>query len=69
MRTCRCGRTISAIRIAVLPDTLVCASCSTERPALTFMVYSGKNTSDLCVIRADAAEAVRLATRAFRRSR
>ena len=68
--TCKkCGGTVTENRLRLLPRTTVCARCSTEQPVLTFPMYSGKNTSDLCVVLPTDKEAVRQAVRAFRRSR
>jgi len=41
-RTCRCGASISAARLAALPHTRTCVSCSTEAPVKGFMTWEHK---------------------------
>lgn len=70
MRTCeKCAAEIDAERLEALPNTRTCAKCSTVQKVVTMMDYGHKTAPSLVVIEATDKEAIRLAKRAFHRSR
>lgn len=64
-----CGCKIPAKRLAVLPDTIVCVAHSTEQPVQGMMVFDHKTAPRLVVIHPENKEAMRLASRFYKRSR
>jgi hypothetical protein len=54
-----CGRPIPEERLAVLPGTVVCVKCSTEKPRKGVMVWSQKTAPELVTLDADS-EALRI---------
>jgi hypothetical protein len=65
--TCNC--VIPAARLEILPHTTTCVKCSSEKPYVSFMVFEHKTGGYPVHIRAEQSESVRLAKRAFQRSR
>jgi len=66
---CGCGSEIPAERLEILPDTQVCADCSTEQRRVGFLVYGHKTAGEVVMVDGADKEAVRQAERAYRRSR
>ena len=68
---CSCGREIPEERTEFLIEhgkPLTCLSCSRERPKLTYMDQAHKTAAYVVIVENDP-EQIRLARRAFKRSR
>ena len=69
LKMCGCGKEIPAERLEVFPNATSCAGCSTVVRNRVYMEYGHKTAGALVVVSGDDKESVRLAERAFRRSR
>ena len=69
MKCIHCHQEIPAGRLAVLPNTRTCVKCSTVKPAIGLIVYSGKNTPELVVVDSANKEHVRQAFNGYARAR
>jgi hypothetical protein len=69
VRQCRCGNTISAERLEVLPNTYVCVACSREKPYIGAMVYDHKTAGRLVYVKPENGEAVETLRRFVNRAR
>jgi len=64
---CQCA--IPAERLAAIPGVSRCVTHSAASRSVGFMSFSHKTAPTLVMVRADDAEAVRRAKRAFKRAR
>jgi hypothetical protein len=74
---CGCGQDISDERVEFLKSTgraITCITCSREQPKVSFMSYTHKTAGEIVVVPNNPdgtrnKELIRIAERAFRRSR
>ncbi len=64
-----CKKEIDPERLEALPNTRRCAEHSDAAKFVGFMDFSHKTAPALIMVNSDDRESLRLATRAFRRSR
>lgn len=67
---CRvCGMPIPPGRLEAVPNTTTCVQHSSTKPYVGFMDYPHKTGAQMVLVNPDDKEQLRLARRAFKRSR
>lgn len=71
MSQCCCGREIERERLECLPNVNTCRACAdhSRSGVKAYMVYSHKTAPQLVLVPVRNREAIRMADRAYRRSR
>lgn len=64
-----CKTSISAERLAILPNTYSCVQCSTEQPYVGAMVYDHKTAGRLVYVKPEQKESVDALKRFVQRAR